>query len=514
MGSAAALDVLVVDDQRDVRELIKAMIEDLPEPSLAVDTAADGEEALRKLKTRAFDLVFLDYRLPPTDGLDVLDKIRQFHPKTAVVFMTASGSEQVAVAAMKKGAMDYLTHHELIRTDLGRLLRRVDEIRRLVNQNMELRQVSQMKDEFIANVSHELRTPLSIVLGYSQTLREGSLGPINDGQRKALSAVIERAEGLLSTLNNILRIREEHEGRTPALLKPVDLRVLAAAAVERAGKDVARKRLALSAALGEGAAWVLGEEETLATVLDNLLSNAVKFSPAGGPLRVELSLAEGRARLAVADRGPGVAPEILPHVFERFFAANQGPRRDYPGLGLGLPLSKEIVDRHGGRLWLESQGAGAGTTARLELPLCAHDAPPFVVEAAERVRGKRVLIVEDNPDFVDVLRLFLSGISRNLVIETADSGFEALDRIKDGAPSLVILDLMLPGMDGYEVLSRLNRLPDAQRAPVLVLTGYADASLRARAAGARDVLLKPFARDVFVQKVLGLLQDAPTQHFL
>jgi len=118
-----------------------------------------------------------------------------------------------------------------------------------------------------------------------------------------------------------------------------------------------------------------------------------------------------------------------------------------------------------------------------------------------------VLIVEDNPDLVEVLMLFLSSVSRNLSISTARSGFEALEKIRDEAPSLVILDVMMPGMDGLEVLARLRRLSAAERVPVMVLTGYSDLVERARAAGAREVLLKPFEKNVFVRKVLQLLQE-------
>ena len=497
--------ILVVDDETDNRIILKSQLEKVPHAALSVDTAADGDEALQKLRTSLFDLVFLDYRLPPTNGLDILDKIRQHHPKTAVVMTTAAGSEQVAVSAMKKGAMDYLTHKDLRAADLGQLLRRVAEIRDLVNQNMELRQVNQMKNEFIANVSHELRTPLTIVIGYANAMRDGSLGPMNEPQQKALTSIVERAESLLGTLNNILRIRE---GRTPTLLKPVDLKAVVEAQIERAGKEMRRKKLTAAVALGAEPVWVLADDKKLGDVVDNLLNNATKFSPAGGALRVELSSAGKNAKLSLSDQGPGVPPEMMPHVFERFFASNQGPTREYAGLGLGLPLAKEVVEQHGGRIWLESQGAGSGTTAHLEIPLCSAGAPALVVEGGETLRKKRVLIVEDNPDLVEVLMLFLASVSRNVEISTARSGFEALEKIKDQTPNLVILDVMMPGMDGFEVLARLRRLPDVERVPVMVLTGYSDAVQRARDAGAQEVMLKPFEKNVFVKKVLQLLQDA------
>jgi signal transduction histidine kinase len=507
--AAHPFSILVVDDEADNRTILKSQLEKLSHEALSVDTAVDGDEALAKLRTSLFDLVFLDYRLPPTNGLEILDKIRQHHPKTAVVMTTAAGSEQVAVSAMKKGAMDYLTHKDLRAADLGQLLRRVAEIRDLVNQNMELRQVNQMKNEFIANVSHELRTPLTVVIGYANTLRDGSLGAVSEPQQKALAAIVDRAEGLLLTLNNILRIREVHEGSKPTMLKPVDLKALVETQLERAGKELRRKKLTAAVALGSEPTWVLADGEKLGDVVDNLLNNATKFSPVAGALRIELTRSGTKAKLSVSDRGPGVPPEVMPHVFERFFAANQGPTREYPGLGLGLPLAKEVVEQHGGRIWLESQGAGSGTTAHLEIPICAPGAPAVVVEGGETLRKKRVLIVEDNQDLVEVLMLFLASVSRNLEISTARSGFEALEKIKDDTPNLVILDVMMPGMDGFEVLARLRRLPDVERVPVMVLTGYSDAVQRARDAGAQEVMLKPFEKNVFVRKVLQLLQDAP-----
>jgi signal transduction histidine kinase len=497
--------VLVVDDEQDARTILRGELEKVAGVSLKVATAADGDEALDKLKEAPFDLVFLDYRLPPTNGLDILEKIRQHHPKTAVVMTTAAGNEQVAVAAMKKGAMDYITQKDLRLTDLGQLLRRVIEIRDLVNQNMELRQVNQMKNEFIANVSHELRTPLTVVIGYANTMRDGSLGALTDAQQKALGSIIDRAEGLMTTLNNILRIRDVHEGRKQLLLKPVDLNKLVAAQVERAGREIRRRKLKLTAEYPADRTWVLADEEKLGDVIDNLLSNACKFSPTEGGLKVHVTIDKDRARLSVVDAGPGVPPEVLPHIFDTFSAANQGPTREYPGLGLGLPLSKQIIEVIGGRIWVESEGSGRGTTARLELPVSTEDAPPTVVDGSEAVRKKRILIVEDNPDLVEVLMLFLASVSRNLSIATAHSGFEALERIEEELPSLVILDVMMPGMDGFEVLSRLKRLPPEKRPPVMVLTGYSDALARAKEAGAEEVMLKPFEKNAFVKKVLELL---------
>ncbi len=503
-----SFSILMIDDEPDARAILRRELEKVPGVNLKITAAADGDEALNKLRDAAFDLVFVDYCLPPTNGLDILEKIRQHHPKTAIVMMTAAGSEQVAVAAMKKGAMDYITKKELHRTDFGQLLHRVIEIRDLINQNMELRQVNQMKNEFIANVSHELRTPLTVVIGYANTMSDGSLGPLSEAQQKALGAIIDRAEGLMATLNNILRIREVHEGRKQMLLKPADLKRLVANSVEKAGREVRRRKLNLTVECPEPEVWVMADEEKLGDVIDNLLSNAIKFSPTDGALRVALSLEKGRARLSVVDAGPGVPPEVLPHIFDEFSAANQGPTRAYPGLGLGLSLSKQIIEAIGGRIWVESEGSGRGAIARLELPVSTKDAPAVIVDGSEPLRKKRVLIVEDNPDLIEVLMLFLASVSGNLSISTAHSGFEALERVEKELPNLVILDVMMPGMSGFEVLARFKRLPADKRPPVMVLTGYSDALALAKEAGADAVMLKPFEKNVFVKKVLQLL-DAP-----
>ena len=253
----------------DARTSLKAHLEKSRTSSRR--TASDGEEALGKLKRTSFDLVFLDYRLPPSDGLEILDKIRQHHPKTAVVMTTAAGSEQLAVAAMKMGAMDYLTRQDLRQADLGQLLRRVIEIRDLVNQNMELRQVNQMKNEFIANVSHE-SDPFD---GRHRLCEHDWTGPRPSTRPRphCRGRALRRPDGVL---NNILSASARSRAQGPSS-SPVDLRALWNPR-SSAGKEMRRKKPA-DRPLGAAPAWVLADEEKLG-VIDNLLSNAA-FSLAG-----------------------------------------------------------------------------------------------------------------------------------------------------------------------------------------------------------------------------------------
>ena len=502
-----SLAILIVDgDQRDRTDL-KGRLQAAPGWSPTIGEAEDSAAALAALKERSFDLVFLARRLPDGESLPLLDRIRQLHPKSALIATCAEPDTAWAVTAMKKGALDCLVRGDLPRTDFGPILSRLVETRNLVNQNMELRQVNQMKNEFIANVSHELRTPLTVIIGYARSLQDGTLGDLSASQRKAADSIVGRSEELLATLNHILRAREAMAGRQLATLKPTDLRELWKACAAKAAKDLERKRLRLELVLPQTPVWVMADAAAFAEVCANLFSNAMKFSPEDGLIQLAVGASKDRAWMMLQDQGPGIPPELLPRIFEDFStAATQGPTRLHPGLGLGLAISRQTVELHGGSIWLESPEPGQGCTAHVSLPLTRPETPEAVVAQAAPLEKKRVLVVEDNPDLIEIVRLFVSAISDNLELATAHSGFEALESIQNQAPHLIIMDIMMPGMSGLELLERLRRVPESSRIPVLVLTGYVDAAERARAAGAQEVIIKPFDRKTFVAKVLQLLQ--------
>lgn len=471
--------------------------------TLAVGAAAGGAEALEVLRRAFYDLIFLDGRLAGEKPMDLLDRLRQLYPKSAVVVVRGAGGEAEAVEAMKRGALDYLTAGQLEAFDPSHAFHRVIERRYLVDQNMELRQVNEMKNEFIANISHELRTPLTVVIGYAETLKDEGLGPVSAAQKKALESIAARAEELLRTLNQILRLRDAKEGRETLTLKPLELAGFLAARASRLPRDFEKRAARLETRLPREEVWIMADAEKLAVVVDNLLANAAKFGPQGGAVTLTLSAGDGAAALEVHDSGPGIPPEMLTRVFEGFGAAEaQGPTREYGGLGLGLAVSRQIIEGHGGKLWLESKPS-AGTSARLSLPLSSPDSPEARVEGKGRLK-KRLLIVEDNADLVEILMLFLSGAGQNLEVDTARSGGEALDKLKARVPDLLILDIMMPGMSGLEVIERLRKAPETKDLPVLVLTGYAEAAEKARG-HAQDVLLKPFEKHAFLSKISRLL---------
>ncbi|MFA6029774.1 MAG: response regulator [Elusimicrobiota bacterium] len=503
--SLPRIRILVVDDEVDNRALLREQFAAVKGWAIEAEEAGDSQTAFNLLRESFFDLVFLDYRLPDEDGLKVLEQIRQLHPKIVVIMVSAAGSEKVAVEAMKRGAMDYITQAELRGTDLEHLLRRAIDVQSLQTENFELRAVNKMKDEFIAGVSHELRTPLAVILGYAKTLEEGEFGTLTAAQKAAVTAIRSRGEQFLQMVNRLLSFKESALGTQHVLLRPVDLHALVSEHL-RARWEEPPRGIVIEKDLCGGPVWVLADPEPLAEVLQNLVSNSCKFSPDGTKVTVSLKVRPtNEAWIQIRDQGRGITPEALPHLFEGFYHAEKELTRGIPGLGIGLALSRQIVELHGGRIWIESEGTGRGTTGSIALPITEPDTPQILVESQRKHDKKRILIVENNPGMVEILRMFLAGISENLVISTTHDGQEALEMIERSRYDLMLLDMLLPGVSGLEILERMQRLTPEKRVPTLVITGHRDAAAQAGKLGAADILLKPFYKKAFLDKVFRLL---------
>lgn len=497
------LRVLVVDDEPANRQVLDERLKQEPGWELAVTAVCDGAAAVEALRCGFYDLAFLDYRLPDMDGLKLLDQVRQLHPKTAVVMVSGMGSERLAVESMKHGAIDYLAASDLRTADLGRLLRRGLEMQVLQRENLELRQVNRMKDEFISSVSHELRTPLAVILGYAKSLEDGDLGGLTAPQKTAVSAIRRRGDGLLEMVNRLLAFKETTFATQEVLLRPTDLSKFVREASPPPPADAAARGVRLELAAPDADVWALADPAKLKEALANLLSNAYKFSPDGGVVTLTLCLNAGReAWVRIEDRGRGIPPELIPHLFEAFGHSDSELTREISGLGLGLTLAKQIVALHGGRLWIESEGSGRGSTATIALTLAEPDTPHLIVEQPSKAGKKRLLVVEDNEDIVEIVRLFLAGFSENVELTTTLRGEEALELVSHRRFDLLVLDILLPDMDGLEVLARVARLAPEKRPPVLILSGHTEAAKQALSRGAVDFILKPFTKQAFLEKVL------------
>ncbi len=499
---AQRISILIVDDSAETQQLFKMQIEAIPgwHPSVAV--AKNGEEGLARLKDGLFDLVFLDYLLPGADGLEILGRIRQHFPQLAVVMLTGAGSERVAVEAMAKGAMHYLTRSEVSVSDLEFIFGRVMEMKALSRENEDLKVASETRERFLANISHEMRTPLAVILGYAETLKDGVFGPLNDDQRKAVHGIIARASDLKSSLGRILRLKDGAE--EPLAPRDVELRALVAARVAEASSQAATKNITVHWEAPKEEIWLRGDGERLAEVVDAFLSNAVRFSKAGSSVEVDLSRQGAEVVVCVSDHGPGISQEMLPRVFEEFGAAKVRGMTKGGGLGLGLPLAKRIVERHEGRIWLESS-PGRGTRACAAFPSIAApaaDRRPTAPITSE----KRVLIVEDHPEMGGILMLVISTLGPGLDFEIVRTAAEAERVLQGKKPDLMVLDLLLPGMDGLGILDRIRRMDSLRRPAVLVLTGHAESAAKAQALGPDAVLMKPVSKKLLLDTAERLLK--------
>jgi CheY-like chemotaxis protein len=349
---------------------------------------------------------------------------------------------------------------------------------------------SRIKDEFVATLSHELRTPLNAIQGFAQLLRRTSARTpekIDHGLD-----VIERNARLLGQLiSDLLDVSRIVAGKIRLEPAPLALASAVETALEGLRAAADQKGVAIRASLDDTDAAVLGDAGRLVQVVSNLVSNAVKFTPRGGHVDVALTAADGRAVIAVTDDGQGIDPEFLPHIFDRFRQADASTARRHGGLGLGLSIVKHLVELHGGGVRAESLGIGRGARFVVELPLLEDGASARAPRSRTAVRagaaplaGVRVLVVEDEPDAREIARRVLEE-SGAAVTAVASAG-EALASLAVLPPDVLVSDIGMPEMDGYELIRRVRAgVPAAAHdVPAIALTAFARPEDRARALGA------------------------------
>ncbi|MHB2026414.1 MAG: hybrid sensor histidine kinase/response regulator [Elusimicrobiota bacterium] len=360
-----------------------------------------------------------------------------------------------------------------------------------------------VKAEFLASVSHELRTPLSVIMGYVQILREQTLGPLSTEQIKALDTIFSRADDLLGVVSRLLAARDAQEGKRHLKAEPLELREFIAERLARPSREKERKGTVIETHFPDREVWTAADRQKLGDVLDNLILNAVKFGPRAGRVKIRLDAGALEASLLIEDQGPGFPDGLRQKISEAFSATERGLARDHGGLGLGLYLCAEFLEQQGGRMIIEPSAFGKGCSVRVILPLSSK--PAAAVLARNK---KRILVVEDDMDFLQLLVIFLSRMGGDAEVVTAETGARAFDDISRRAPDLIILDLMLPGMDGFSILERLKRDPRTASIPVMIVSGYQQVAERAGSSGADEVLIKPFDEALFAAKVSTLLSRA------
>jgi signal transduction histidine kinase len=509
--------VLIVDDDEDDFVLARGLL-DQAAPSYVVEWASSYEEGLARLEAESFDACLVDYRLGARDGVALIAEAGARGLLVPSILLTGDGSLEVDLAGMAAGAADFLHKGQLTASLLERAIRYSVQQRRVEEQRLEIlleqrarreaEAEGRAKDRFLAMLGHELRNPLGAIANAADLLREPDL-PAET--RDLASGILARQIGVMRRLvDDLLDASRLSHGKLVLQRERVDLADVVRRAAANARPQIEARGQTLAVSLPEAPAPVDGDPTRLEQMVANLLHNAEKYgAPAG---RIELSLAnEGGERvLRVRDEGAGMTEEMLAAAFDLFVQDERTAARAGGGLGLGLTLVKQIVELHGGTVRAESQGPERGSTFTIRLPAASGEvreaapAPPRPAAAPQRPLS--VLIVDDNADARESLARLVALRGHRTVC--ADDGVGALRAFERERPDAVLLDIGLPGEDGFAVARRLRAAQGGRPLALAAMTGFGRRDDRALAqrSGFDRYFVKPLdldALDAFLDEVAG-----------
>ena len=467
--------------------------------SFQVELFGDGPAMLERLATSGPPAVLvLDWKLPNMSGIEVLRFVRSSLDATLlpILMLTVQGGKADIVEGLSSGANDYLTKPY----DDAELLARVGSLYRLRTLSDELRaqqtrqqelleqareasrraeQANGAKDDFLATVSHELRTPLNAIAGWVNLLRSKSLPA--ERLSDALDTIDRNVRAQTRLIDDLLDVSRITSGKLDLTLEPTDLSEVVNAAVKALRPTAEAKQIAIASDVMSGGAAILGDASRLQQVVWNLLANALKFTPSGGRVEVLLQPSEAGLELTIRDDGQGIAPEALPHIFDRFNQAQSSFTRSHGGLGLGLAIVRHLVALHGGRVGAESAGRGLGSTFRVFVPPMAEPVAVTSLKLAtwppapsvNALGGLRVLLVDDDDDGREVTALLLR--YHGAEVDTVASAREALAALDRVVPDVLLSDIGMPDEDGLSLLRKVRARAGAGGGgiPALALTAYA-----------------------------------------
>jgi signal transduction histidine kinase len=499
--------IVLVDDNPDMRDYIKRLLGH----HYAVETASDGVEALRLARANRPDLVLTDVMMPNMGGFSLLRELRA-DPKLKlipIIVISARAGEESRVEGLDRGADDYLVkpfsarelvarvhshlalHRLRVQTEQERaiLLQREQEARAAAEE------ASQAKDVFLAMLGHELRNPLSPILTSLNVMQMRGI----DTFRRERDIIERQVHHLVNLVDDLLDVSRVTRGKIQLKREPVELITEVVKAIEMASPIIEQRMHHLSANVPSTGLLIDADPMRMAQVICNLLTNAAKYTEPGGNIWIRAAREDDQIVLRVRDNGIGISQALLPRVFDLFSQGARALDRGPGGLGIGLTIVKSLVDLHGGSVSVKSDGPGQGSEFMIRLPAADETAgaaatvatAPRKEVAGNSMSPMKVLVVDDNHDAAEILSETLQ--ESGFLARVAFDAPATLAMVEGFDPDVMLIDIGLPVMDGYELAQRLRANPRLASVALIAVTGYGQESdrLRALEAGFDEHVVKP-----------------------
>lgn len=487
--------VLVVEDNHDMNRFVTQCLSPLYE----VVSAFDGREGLEKALRFQPDLIVSDIMMPNVSGDEMIAEVRKVPElfTTPILLLSAKADDELKIKLLEDGAQDFIVKPFAERDFLVRV-RNLIQAHQSRAQVDGLRQAAEnanrAKDEFLAMLGHELRNPLSPIVTALQLMK--LQGP--EGSERAREVIERQVTHLTRLVDDLLDVSRIARGKVELKAGVVEMSEIVAKAIEMSSPLLEQRNHTLAVQVPRRGLLVDADITRLSQVVSNLLTNAAKYTPAGGHITIRGEAVDDEVLLHVRDTGIGITPDVLPHIFDLFVQERQAIDRAQGGLGIGLTIVRNLIERHGGSVQAKSEGQGRGSEFTIRLPKATwaeqtQDIPRGL--EIERVGPKagapRVLIVDDNEDGAEMLAIILS--QKGYDTRVAHDALRALEIAAVFAPRIAFIDIGLPVMDGYELAERLRAMPALNDIRLIALTGYGQESdrRRAREAGFDQHLVKP-----------------------
>ncbi len=523
MPTIAKPKILVVnDDSASLLALTSLLNQHADETNYDVMTARSGQEALRQVLLHDFAVILLDVNMPGMDGFETAEAIHQRARSAGIpiIFVTAFLADEIdRLKAYQKGAVDFLftpVIPQILHAKVGVFVALATKNVELQQQahtlsqrttlliaankrrtrEMEERKAAERKnhakDEFLAMLGHELRNPLSAIASAAALI--GLAGGGSEQLGRAAAIIERQTQHLSRIVDDLLDLSRAMSGKLLLNKQPLELATLVASCLDTYKATGRTDGYKLHVDLGPGT--IHGDPTRIEQIVSNLVDNALKYTPSKGEVHITTESLGDAITLTVRDTGVGIGPELLPHVFDVFVQGAISLDRAQGGLGIGLALVRRLVELHGGTVSARSEGNGQGSTFVVRLPsMAAAEAPAPSVARPVANSKPVVLLIEDNDDGREMMATMLSACGHH--IHHAADGAEGVRLAQDCRPDVALVDIGLPGIDGYEVARRLRTNADTCHIKLIALTGYGLANDQRRVldAGFDMHLVKPVEID-------------------